>query len=235
MEWRKPKKKCPKFCPKSSRRHQVIKSTNLNEQGWTALRLLTIYHYINRLEADVCMWPWYERDCLSSTTVIDRTVIHGCERTCNPVVYKLASSFEIVCCVENNITVAKWWVEEGGLSILQHEFQQKLILHVCTYFSTCYVQKGGGRSLACNKKLLFGKVVFIRDMVHPSLFQSSLPPTFHASFIQSFFHSSLPQTNQFGQRWTTLFCRCLVFVCAMAVHHAGKTLPEAPEFRWSLD
>ena len=63
----------------------------------------------------------------------------------------------------------------GGLSILQHEFQQKLILHVCTYFSTCYVQKGGG-ALACNKKLLFGKVVFIRDMVHPSLFQSSPPP-----------------------------------------------------------
>ena len=107
-------KKLSKIFPRSSNRHKVIKSTNLNEQGWTALRLLTIYHYINRLEADVCMWPWYERDCLSSTTVIDRTVIHGCERTCNPVVYKLASSFEIVYCVENNITVAKWWVGEWG-------------------------------------------------------------------------------------------------------------------------
>ena len=78
----------------------------------------------------------------------------------------------------------------GGVSILQHEFQQKLILHVCTYFSTCYVQKVEGGALACNKKLLFGKVVFIRDMVHPSLFQSSLPPTFHASFIQSFLSPS---------------------------------------------
>ena len=122
----------------------------------------------------------------------------------------------------------------GGVKHLAARISVKAY-STCVHLLQYLLRAGRGGDLACNKKLLFGKVVFIRDLVHPSLFQSSLPPTFHASFIQSFFHSSLPQTNQFGQRWFTLFYRCLLYVCLVGVHRAEKALPEAPKFRPSLD
>ena len=71
--------------------------------------------------------------------------------------------------------------------------------------ATC--RKGGG-ALACNKKLLFGKFVF---MVHPSLFQSS-PPPYLSCIVHPIILPFLSPSNQ------SIRAKMFVFNCFIDVY-----------------
>ena len=67
-------------------------------------------------------------------------MLHSCPaKKCNPAdVFKLANSFKHVYRVENIISVAKWWVGEGG-GLLTSDIATfiKELLYVCALFLVC--------------------------------------------------------------------------------------------------
>ena len=79
-------------------------------------------------------------------------MLHSCwANKCNPAdVYKLANSFKHVYRVENIISVAKWWVGEGG-GLLTSDIVTfiKELLYVCALFLVC-----ASGSLPCTTHLV---------------------------------------------------------------------------------